>query len=778
MIAMVFTAWVLPATPARAADRCSLELERPPKLAVAKEFRPAPQTCKDPLLPRCRASSVFRDAEPAFADYTLTCTERVEKPPAPKTPKKDATLLDAVRTGPWLDGVAVIVPGDSRCAQPAGVPSRLGRRFPNLLTLRKTPPEREARLRVWTLTLDEEGYASVTGPDYTKPVRGPEPGKLPEAVCRRSFDFDGKRRNPNTRTIVATCRGTPRPPIQAACGKTDVIWSDLRRLISGSGNDPGTSHLKVLVATDEEVRDLTAAQAKPEPPPAPKPTIRSCDEPVRPVPLEQLQARWSGNEQAISAAVEAGGSTGCFVVAQDLDPEGRVLSLTTRTIDDEADRAILSELWASDAGLGSSLLAALKPEGGRTPTLAALDLRRLATTALEDRRALELTKRTVEAYEASRQRLTTALDQGRDAISSVEAQNIETRAELLTLLAEWSEAWPSLEDARLDDLAQVRQLVATELRNEALRPNDRRAGNGVVLEMINLMGRVEADPLYQLFQETDAIEADLEVTAPDLLGECQTWLSETEAEMSAPMSLEEALERPEAFRQRRDVVAELERRLDDGPCRRSADLAEALVQRVRNARVSGDVVSPRRDDHPRLTEADRLVKRGRAWLRGIEHGPPNRFSLGFDVARRTTDGAATRLGLTLGFHDTLVQRRAVILGWRILPTVRWRLGETEASRVEIVAPLDLFVGLGPAWRSHTVVQPQIHVGGELRIPAPGQTRPVRGAARVGGGLWLQPSRTSGHGAYVDFTAALRPTGGQVRTSASLGVGWVYQWSRR
>ncbi len=781
MISSLLTAWLLSAAPAAAADRCSIELPRPPRLVVSRDFSPEPETCVDPLLPRCRTRTTFREDEPTVADYRLTCSERRRRPaPSPKAKSQDPPLLQAVRSGPWIDGVAIIVPADSRCVPLAGVATRLGRNFPNLVAQRTVPPEKEPRLRVWTLTVDNEGFPLVTGLGQSKPVRGPETLRLPDAVCRGSFELDGKRTTPRTRTIVATCRGTPRPSVTDGCGDRggDIIWSDLRRLVAGSGNDPGTAHLKVLAATDEEVRQLSQPPPpKPAPPPAPVRPSRTCEEGPKPVPLDQIVAEWSGSQRTIEQAVEAGAATSCAVHPTDLDPDGLVLALATRTIDDAADRELLAELWRSDEGLGSALLAALNPEGGAAPALRAPDLGRLATTALEDRRALELTRRTVDEYEASRQRLTEALDRDRAALAELDAGTAETLRALDELEGSWSD-WPPHAGDRLAELERQRERVGTALRSEALRDVDRRAGNGVALEMIKLVGRIEDDPVYQVRQEARDIRAALTEDAPAALEACRGWLEETAAEISAPMTLEEAIDRPEAFRLRRDVVAELERRLEDGPCRASADLAEALDQRVRNLAVSAGGLAPWSNEHPRVAVSKRLERRSERWLRGIASTPPTRLSVGLTRARRRSPEAPTRLGVAVGVHGTLWHRGPTILGVRVVPALRQRLGEPSDVRMEAVVPADLFLGLGPAWRDRTVVQPQVHVGAEVRLPWFGQEVPVRGAGRVGGGLWLQPSRKSGHGLYVDGTLTLRPTDGPIRRGGVFELGYVYQWSRR
>ncbi|MEO0602643.1 MAG: hypothetical protein AAF211_14470, partial [Myxococcota bacterium] len=482
MIPSLITAWTLASIPAEAADRCAVELPRPPKVVVAKDFRPAPQQCADPALPRCRTKTTLRADAPATADYTIRCSEpKPAAPPAPKAARKsDEPLLEAIRSGPWIDGVAIIVPSDTRCVPLSTVSSRLSRNFPSLSSKRAVPPEKEPRVRVWELTMDEQGFASVTGPGHAKPVRGLKAGKLPDAVCRSMFEFEGKRRLPKTRTIVATCRGSVRPKVSAACGGGDVVWSDLRRLVSGSGNDPGTAQLKILAATDDEVLELSRAKPKaaaPKPAP-PRRELRTCDEGPRPVPVDQMVAVWGGARDAVRSVVEAAGTTSCAVVPADLDPDGLVLQLGARTFEDPEDQKVLGELWHTDAGLGSAMLASLNPDGGgRSPAIRAGDLERLATTAMEDRRTLELTRRVVDEYQASRQALLSALQTDTEALPAVETRNAATAGALAALRAQWA-TWPPHARERLDDLQRDDFEHSPEVLDRLMKDFDTWADHG------------------------------------------------------------------------------------------------------------------------------------------------------------------------------------------------------------------------------------------------------------------------------------------------------------
>lgn len=594
-----------------AADSCGLDLRRPPKVVVARDFRPPAEKCSSFRSRDCRVAWTARSEAPTLVDYRLRCAEGAAPAPPPPPAARDDQEGAELKKGLWIDGAAVIIPATTTCVPFATVRRWLKKEFPALSKPRTEPAENEPRLRVWSLRVDYEGYASVNRTGLPFPAKGPVPGKLPDAVCRTSLEVDGKRMYPKTQTILATCPGEEAASIEEGCRRSSgaIIRTDVRQLLSGS--EKGSRHLKRLASADHRV--AAAEGGAPVTSPTPAPTRRCVEEP-RPVPLEHLIAVWKGERDRIRRTARRAEETSCTVVPAELDPDGLVRDLVARYWAAPSERQVLAQLWRADPDLGSALLGALDRSIGSKPALRADDLRRLVQAAMEGG-PRGFTPGDVAGYDESRRGLLSRLQLGNAELEQIEQQIPAAAGTFEALRAEWR-SWPAHAGARLADLESRRESVSVGLRDRMLRGGRRRSGNGLVLEIMQLITRIEQDLVHQLREEAAFIEDDLVRRLPALAVECRRGLAEGSRHIPAPTTLAQALEDPGAFLVRRDIASKAHHWLDELPCREVRERIEQLPQRVRNLEVESQRVNPIASAHPTLDEASRLIRRSDRWLRG------------------------------------------------------------------------------------------------------------------------------------------------------------------
>jgi len=601
-------ALLLALIPARADDRCAIDLPRDPRVVAAIDFSPLPTTC-DRFGPDACRVIVSPDADaPAFATYRLACA-RIETPPAPPPPTEDPRLT-ALKRGRWIEAVNILVPEGSFCTSHDQVRRMIEADHPELAVARETPRESEPRVRVWSVSVDESGYVKLTAPDVIEALFGREEGAIPEEVCRGSVEVDGRSVTPKTRNILATCRGVTPPDVNGGCDDPrGPIHSDLRRLTVGLEQDPGARHLAALAAADDEVEALEKAGPPPAPP-APPTRRYQCTEAPKPVPLQNMLAVWSGSRRVLRRAAEQLGSGSCTTAATDLDPQGLIFDLVARFWQDEAELATLRQLWELDPNLGRALLTALDEAVGRNPALRSDDLHRIARAALEAPRGFR--PRDVAAVEAERKRLLSRIAEGEPVLDRIPTAAAAARADYDLLRATLAR-WPPHARERMDELHDRREQISRALRD----PNvpRRRAGKSLVLELYAMRRRIGDDPFHEVLVELRDIGEALEGDGEALVRFCRDALDEARAAVPPPTTLEEALADAETFRSRRDAIAEAHRRLDREPCARAELHAGHLEQRVRNLETESERVDPDHPDHPTRDEADRLLRRSDTWLR-------------------------------------------------------------------------------------------------------------------------------------------------------------------